>query len=104
MLLVPNASPTDAGNYTCVVENSGGRIQRRFSVDVVARIVGHAPIVRHGQPGDHNVTVGDTVRLSCRLVYVDHASPPHIREEKEMRNRLIFNSNSFQFVLCNRTS
>ena len=58
-----------------MAENAAGAAERHFDVDVVARTVGRPPIVRHGDPGRHNVSAGDTVALRCHVeVKVDDLS------------------------------
>ncbi len=81
---MPNAASDDSGNYTCVAvsadEKDGEAVigYRSFHVDVVTRIVGHAPIIEKGQPGNHSAVVGEDVRLTCELAIVDHTSPPQV--------------------------
>ena len=74
-----NANPLDEGNYGCVVENEHGSIWQDFVVKVAKRVVGHEPIIRHGQPGNHTILVGGDLELHCEIELLDAASPPMIQ-------------------------
>ncbi|XP_013773142.2 fibroblast growth factor receptor 3-like [Limulus polyphemus] len=67
--------PDDKGNYTCVVENSKGKISWTFEVEVQERLT-RRPIIRDGYPSNQTVYVGEQAKFQCRFYSDLH---PHIR-------------------------
>ncbi|XP_076371972.1 fibroblast growth factor receptor 3-like isoform X2 [Tachypleus tridentatus] len=86
----------DRGNYSCLVENSEGKINWTFEVHVRERLT-RRPIIRDGYPSNQTVYVGQQARFECRFYsdlhphvrwlkyymvngsYTDHDGSPHVR-------------------------
>ena len=76
--MIEDNRPGDDGLYTCVVENSLGRVEHSVEVQSVARLVARPPELYRGQPGNHTVVVGSNITLLCQLTVIDPASPYNI--------------------------
>ncbi|XP_076364415.1 fibroblast growth factor receptor 4-like [Tachypleus tridentatus] len=74
-ITLTTVGPDDSGNYSCIVENSEGKIKWTFKVEVQERLVG-SPLIRDGYPTNQTVYVGQQARFECRFYSDLH---PHVR-------------------------
>uniref|UniRef100_F6QKY2 Fibroblast growth factor receptor n=1 Tax=Ornithorhynchus anatinus TaxID=9258 RepID=F6QKY2_ORNAN len=74
-LVMESVVPSDRGNYTCLVENTFGRIHYSYLLDVLERSP-HRPILQAGLPANTTAVVGSDVEFFCK-VYSD--AQPHIQ-------------------------
>lgn len=66
MLKMENLVPTDSGNYTCVVSNSYGSINRTFALEVIERLPSR-PIINK-ELSNRTVVQGTEVQLQCSVI------------------------------------
>ncbi|XP_071522280.1 fibroblast growth factor receptor 4-like isoform X2 [Panulirus ornatus] len=66
MLKMENLVPTDSGNYTCVVSNPYGSINRTFALEVIERLPSR-PIINK-ELSNRTVVQGTEVQLQCSVI------------------------------------
>ncbi|XP_016059722.1 PREDICTED: roundabout homolog 3 [Miniopterus natalensis] len=86
-LWIGRVSADDEGTYTCVAENSVGRVEASGSLSV------HVPPQLVTQPQDQMATTGDNVTFQCET---KGNPPPAIFWQKEGSQVLLFPSQSLQ--------
>nr|XP_051704422.1 roundabout homolog 3 isoform X1 [Oryctolagus cuniculus] len=86
-LWIGHVSAEDEGTYTCVAENSVGRVEASGSLSV------HVPPQFVTQPRDQMVALGDSVTFQCET---RGNPPPAVFWQKEGSQVLLFPSQSLQ--------
>jgi len=78
ILKIEESVPTDNGNYSCLVSNRHGQVQRFFTVSITGRRVAQKPEIHEDFPGNFTQVVGSEVSLECPIVVNDSFDPPEM--------------------------
>ena len=78
ILKMEESTPSDSGNFSCIAENTVGKIERFFKVEIEPRIVAQRPVIDENSPGNHTVLVNTDLILECPIINVDSFDPPEM--------------------------
>ena len=67
--------PSDNGNYSCLVSNHLGRVQRFFKVMISPRLVAQKPQIDDNFPGNKTLALGSEVTMECPIILNDSFDP-----------------------------
>ena len=96
---IEESVPTDKGNYSCVVSNYLGQIQRFFVVKISERTVAQKPQIAENYPGNNTkVLQGSDLILECPIVVVDSFDPPEMMWFKVKNIIFVFFCASFYIL------